>query len=354
MNLQSEIKPELWEAIFQQYNAENYSNAIISAFHYLRDLIRDSANVDGDGAALIGQAFGGNPPRLRINKFETESQKDEQKGFESILRGLYQGIRNPRTHDKIEDKKETADAVILFINYAIGVIRKANGPFTLDEWLGRVFDPDFVASERYAQLLVSDVPPKRYIESLSALFRRKMEGDGDKLKLVFVALCDLVSEDRLDELLEMISEELKTTQDEAIIRRTLQILPEKVWPRIDEAARLRIENKLIRSIESGNANSSTRRAISGSLGTWARDYSDYFTLRSELYRALLNKIKGSDGEQAYVALYFWSILPHNFTKPVSDYWRITWVLAICDAVLKPFGSSIVREKLADTFIRALS
>ena len=201
MNLQNEIKPDLWEAICQQYETENYAEAILSALHCLRDLIRDSANIDADGASLIGQAFGGNAPRLRINKFETESQKDEQKGFESILRGLYQGIRNPRTHDKIADKKEAADAVVLFVNYLIGVIRKAKGPFTLDEWLDRVFDPDFVASKRYVELLVSDVPPKRQIEALSALYRRKTEGEGDRLELVFVALCDLVSEDRLDELL---------------------------------------------------------------------------------------------------------------------------------------------------------
>ena len=32
MNLQNEIKPDLWEAICQQAEAENYANAILSAF----------------------------------------------------------------------------------------------------------------------------------------------------------------------------------------------------------------------------------------------------------------------------------------------------------------------------------
>jgi hypothetical protein len=144
---------------------------------------------------------------------------------------------------------------------------------------------------------------------------------------------------------------LKTTQDEAVIRRALQILPARVWPRIDEAARLRIENKLIRSIASGKANSSTRRSTEGGLGTWARDYADHFMLRAELYRTLFKKLKGSEQEQSYVALFFWAILPHTFAVPVSAHTRENWATAICNVVLNTWGSSIIREKLADTFTR---
>jgi uncharacterized protein (TIGR02391 family) len=201
MNLRTEIHPEPWAAISQQYEAEHYTNAILSAFHLLRDVLRDTANVDGDGIPLIGQALGGNPPRLQINKLETESQKDEQKGFEQILRGLYQGIRNPRTHEIIEDKRETADAIIIFINYALGIISKARGPFVLEEWLKRVFDPDFVGSERYAQLLAAEVPPKKHTEALTAIYRDKTSGESKKLKLIFNALIELSGEGRIDELL---------------------------------------------------------------------------------------------------------------------------------------------------------
>ena len=113
----------------------------------------------------------------------------------------------------------------------------------------------------------------------------------------------------------------------------------------------RIENKLIRSIEAGRANSSTRRTTDGGLGTWARGYSDYFTLRTALYKALLKKLKGSYEEQSYVALFFWYILPHNFSQPVNESARNAWIDAICDAVQSPYGSSVVRERLADTFSR---
>lgn len=350
MNLQAEIKPELWEAVSRQYEQGNYSDAILAAFHYLRDMIRESANLDGDGAALIGQALGGNSPRLRINKFDTESQRDEQKGFEQILRGLFQGIRNPRPHDKIDDKKETADAIIIFVNYCINVIQGAKGPFVIEEWLSRVFDPDFVESERYAQLLAKEVPPKRYTEALIRIYQGKVSGDGNKLRLVFHALIDLAEYNELDGLIAVVSEELRATSDEKAIRLAIQILPAKLWPRVDEVARLRIENKLIRSIEVGKVNSSTRRPIAGALGTWARDLCKHFTLKDELYRTLLQKMNSDNQEeQDYVALFFWSELPFTFDKPISKNLKERWIESICKAVTNSWGRSIVREKLLDSF-----
>jgi uncharacterized protein (TIGR02391 family) len=313
----------------------------------LRDLIRDVANLDGDGAPLVGQAFGGNTPRIRINKFETETEKDEQKGFEQLLRGLYQGVRNPRTHEKIDDKKQTADAIIVFVDYVASIIGKAKGPFTLDDWMNRVFDPDFYRSERYAQLLASEVPPKKQGEVLSALYRNMGMGNHENLTLVFRTLIGLAGDEKLDGLISVVSEELQTTQDDATIRRTLDMLPERLWPRVSEVARLRIENKLIKSIESGKANSLTRKTSGGGLGTWARDISPHFSLKAELYQILLKKLRGTEEEQAYVGLFFWSILPHNFEKLTNESAKVYWIDAICKAVSET-RSSVIREYLANS------
>jgi hypothetical protein len=165
--------------------------------------------VDGDGASLVGQALGGDSPRLRVNKFQTETEKNEQKGLEQILRGVYQGIRNPRSHEQFEDTQASANAIILFIDYLIG--------------------------------------------------------DG-----------------KLGDFLEIVSDELKVTQEDNVIKMILQILPNYLWPRIEEVARIRIENKLIRSIESGKYNPSSQKGVLGWLGTWARDFIKYFTLRDFL------------------------------------------------------------------------
>lgn len=173
MNLQTEIRPELWEAVSKPYESKIYTNAILGAIHYLSNALRERVNLDGDGVSLVGRALGGNNPHLCINKLQTEAEKDEQKGFEQILRGIYQGIRNPRSHSQFSDNQDTADKIILFLDYVLGLINKAKEPFTIEEWMTRVFDPYFVKSDRYAELLVSEVPLKKYLDTLITLFETK-------------------------------------------------------------------------------------------------------------------------------------------------------------------------------------
>jgi uncharacterized protein (TIGR02391 family) len=93
MNLKTHISNNLWLAIQSNYENGDFNGAILDAIHYLSNLLREKTGVDGDGSSLIGQVFGGEHPRLRINKLQTETEKNEQKGIENILRGIYQAIR---------------------------------------------------------------------------------------------------------------------------------------------------------------------------------------------------------------------------------------------------------------------
>ena len=131
--------------------------------------------------SLVGQALSGDSPRLRLNKLQTESEKDIQKGIEHILRGMYWSVRNPRSHEQAEDTKDTADAIIYFINYVLSILDHSVEPFTLSKFLGRVFDPDFVSSERYAELLAGEIPANKRLDTLIEIYRQRNEGDGKKL-----------------------------------------------------------------------------------------------------------------------------------------------------------------------------
>jgi uncharacterized protein (TIGR02391 family) len=95
MDLPTEISPELYAAVRAHYEAGEYSLAILDGMRVLTKAIRDKTGLDGDGAALVGQALGGNSPPLQLNVMRTTSQVDEQRGHEQIIRGLYTGIRNP-------------------------------------------------------------------------------------------------------------------------------------------------------------------------------------------------------------------------------------------------------------------
>jgi uncharacterized protein (TIGR02391 family) len=67
-----------------------------------------------DRADLVHDAFGVKygDPLLAINAFDTETLKGEQRGFVSLLKGLYGMIRNPLAHGpRIEWDMSEQDAL---------------------------------------------------------------------------------------------------------------------------------------------------------------------------------------------------------------------------------------------------
>ncbi len=310
MNLKTHIKSKLWLAISSTYKAENYNNAILDAIQYLTKVLREKANIDMDGLKLFANALGGKTPKLKINKFQTQSERNAQKGFQQTLMGIYQGIRNPRSHEPIKDTKDTADAIIYFINYLLGLIEQSKEPFTTQEFLLRVFDSDFVESERYAELLTSEIPENKLTDTLIEIYREKEQGDGEKLRYIVRAILNHLSDDQIADFLVVVSDELKITSDENIIMLTLQILPSQLWAKVNETAKLRIENKLIQSITKGKINNNNY-LLEGHLGTYAIGFVQYFELKDQLGEVLLKKLEeDTDSEICYVADYLITSLPY--------------------------------------------
>jgi uncharacterized protein (TIGR02391 family) len=94
--------------------AENFFHAVFEAVKSITAKIRSLSGLTGDGADLVHDAFGlkhGNP-LLAINALDTETLRGEQRGFVSLLKGLYGTIRNPLAHDpKIEWDMSEQDAL---------------------------------------------------------------------------------------------------------------------------------------------------------------------------------------------------------------------------------------------------
>lgn len=276
LNLETYLDQRLWNAIDNCYANRNYTGSIIDAIHFLGNLIREKTGLKSDGVILIGEAFGGKSPKLKINKLETDSDINEQKGVEQILRGIYQGIRNPRSHDKIIDNKMDAEAIIIFINYLINIIDKSKSPFTMGTYLDRVFENAFVGKRKYAELLVKEIPIKKRFEVFVEVYRKKTEGDGEKLKLFFHEIAKVLSDEEVKKAIDLISEEITFTNDDKVIRIILQCFPKEWWERYSEICRLRIENKLIQSIKDGSYNVKDRRCTGGWLATWSNKILPFF------------------------------------------------------------------------------
>jgi uncharacterized protein (TIGR02391 family) len=77
---------------------ENYFHAVLEATKGVAERIRALAGLTSDGADLVGEAFGIKNPILSLNPLITDSEKSEQKGFTTLLIGLFGAVRNPLAH----------------------------------------------------------------------------------------------------------------------------------------------------------------------------------------------------------------------------------------------------------------
>lgn len=86
---------------------------MLNAFVSVYDLIRELTGLDLDGQALVSQAFSLENPKLIFSELNTDSGKNDQKGFIQILTGAYLGIRNPKAHSLRHDLDEVKAAQYL-------------------------------------------------------------------------------------------------------------------------------------------------------------------------------------------------------------------------------------------------
>ena len=109
---QRKVHPKVLEHCRAEILQNNYFHAVLEAMKSITVRIRGLSGLDGDGAQLVDAAFGGGSPRLRINAFDAKSLQGEQRGFVSLLKGLYGMVRNPVAHEaRIEWEMSEQDAV---------------------------------------------------------------------------------------------------------------------------------------------------------------------------------------------------------------------------------------------------
>ena len=329
INLQANIDERLWTAIENPYQSGNYSGAVVDSIHFVTELIRDRTGLDGDGQELVGKAFGGPNPLLKVNKLQTESERNEQKGVQYLLMGLYQGVRNPRSHGKYGDSVEDADSIILFINFLLKIIDRARAPFEKNVYLERVFDASFVESDRYAELLVAEIPANKRWDILIEVYRLKEKGVGHKLAYFMRALLSKLTPEETDRFCAVVSDELKLTSSIVTIRCVIQITPADHWPKYSEVARMRTENRVIDDIKAGKCDPETGKCTAGGNATWSTNLLPLFVLKDHVMQALRTKLSSSDqAQQEYVFRYFGHVLSELEPKPSR------WTINVINTGLK--------------------
>jgi uncharacterized protein (TIGR02391 family) len=98
-----------------EFLQNNCFHAVLEASKSVAEKLRRKSGLTRDGADLVDAALGGQNPFLRINAFVTETEKNEQRGFANLAKGLFGTFRNPTAHAaKIEWPLAEQDALDLF------------------------------------------------------------------------------------------------------------------------------------------------------------------------------------------------------------------------------------------------
>ena len=251
MNIQIELSEQLSKTIYANYEKANYTGAILDSIFLLSDVLRDRTGCQSDGAPLVGETLGGSDPKLKLTPLRSESDWNIQKGTESLLRGVMQAIRNPRSHEKIEDTKEVADQILAFLDHLLQMINKAKAPFEIGDLIQRICDKHFVESEDYSDLLVSEIPKEKLNDTLTAIYESRTEVTPQVMRLVVHSILNRLSAQDRSAFAELVSEDLKTTEDDITIRVATKVFAGDKWKQIARIARLRIENRMLESLKEG-------------------------------------------------------------------------------------------------------
>ena len=93
------LHPKIVKASEKLFNDGHYSSAIFEATKILEKEIKLKSKIkDEIGVKLVNIAFNEKQPVIEIIKGQEQEQIDEREGFRFLYMGVFQGIKNPKSH----------------------------------------------------------------------------------------------------------------------------------------------------------------------------------------------------------------------------------------------------------------
>lgn len=309
-----DLSAEIVQAVGNRLETGQYTDAILAATRLLTRVLREKSGAEGDGAQLVGQALGGNSPLIRLNNLQTQSERDEQKGYESLIRGFYVGIRNFRTHEEVQDEENFCIRALIMIDTFLCVLNRDVEEFNIQEFADKIFDPYFTDSNDYAEELVSRIPDKYILKVFDEAFKRRGDGDTSKLRFAFAAMYQKIPSANLTDIVSNFDDALRNQTDEGVIADIFRLMKPELWVILDDYVNQRMENMIIESVKKGHYDY-YQGLIHGSMGTWANTFGRYFKRRKELSESIISSLLRDWYSQNYVAQYLFFSMPSIITEP---------------------------------------
>jgi uncharacterized protein (TIGR02391 family) len=93
------VHPKLRALVKQLFDDGHFPQATFEAYKFVDKEVQRYSRASESGFKLMMKVFAAESPLIRLTPLLTESQKDEQKGFQFLFAGSVLGIRNPRGHE---------------------------------------------------------------------------------------------------------------------------------------------------------------------------------------------------------------------------------------------------------------
>ena len=299
-----------WEIIKVHYEKECYTDALKDACLYMIQLVQEKSDTENmDGEKLITNVFSEAKPKLLINANQTMTEKDIQRGFGMILRGIICAIRNPISHKRdVEFTKEEADSILMFLNsYIIPKLDDSKDFGYVENWYEYIFVDGEEDSESYSKTLLDCIPKKEKKDLMIHIIENLEDIEQNKFTFFINELFQSLIKKDQDDLIKLLNKNIINTKSTTYLLSFLNHFPKNIWKRLNDLARARIQEKVKKEIKNGQIIScsfNTPENTIGLLGIEASSCLSLFSNQEEIYEILFDKLESSDSEAKYAITNF--------------------------------------------------
>jgi uncharacterized protein (TIGR02391 family) len=100
----------------------HYAESTFQAFKFVDKTIQKLSTAKGSGFKLMMTALNDESPLVQLTACKTETEKNEQKGYQFLFAGSMLAIRNPRGHEY--DIEDSPDICLDHLSLASVLLRK--------------------------------------------------------------------------------------------------------------------------------------------------------------------------------------------------------------------------------------
>lgn len=237
------MKEILKESIKTHYENKDYTEVVRDALLCLTTEIRKKSDLtDSDGVDLINKAFSEKQPLIKINKFETTTDKNKHRGIMDLSKGLIEYFRNPMSHSKQEYSKKVADAILVLLDEVIlEEIIGSKSINSIEDWYLEITNDLFPNTERYAKSLISAIPKNKYYELAVMLYKNRNNITKLKDKIID-ELVNNLSEEEFKDYCEVIENDLFGNITENDVISSLKFISTNIWNKLSDLAKSKVED----------------------------------------------------------------------------------------------------------------